>query len=131
FDQQHTLEWTISSTQGLAVFLSPSRLFALAAGVLIVLLLYRRISILGKLTVTIWLGVLAIIVWIIVDGFLHFSWAVAFQEPGRPRGFAAGLGEAMRLAMYSYLGYYSICYIGDEVRDPGRPIPRSIFLRAA
>jgi amino acid transporter len=36
----------------------------------------------------------------------------------------------MRLAMYSYLGYYSICYIGDEVRDPGRTIPRSIKLSA-
>jgi amino acid transporter len=36
----------------------------------------------------------------------------------------------MRLAMYSYLGYYSICYIGDEVRNPGRTIPRSILLSA-
>jgi amino acid transporter len=34
------------------------------------------------------------------------------------------------LAIYSYLGYYNICYIGDEVRDPGRTIPRSIVLSA-
>src|SRR5262249_12119331 len=34
------------------------------------------------------------------------------------------------LAMYSYLGYYSVCYIGDEVRDPGRTIPRAILLSA-
>jgi len=32
--------------------------------------------------------------------------------------------------MYSYLGYYNICYIGDEVRDPGKTIPRSILLSA-
>jgi amino acid transporter len=37
----------------------------------------------------------------------------------------------MILAMYSYLGYYNVCYIGDEVRDPGRTIPRSILISAA
>src|SRR5215469_6669142 len=36
----------------------------------------------------------------------------------------------MILAMYSYLGYYNICYIGDEVRNPGRTIPLSILLSA-
>jgi amino acid transporter len=36
----------------------------------------------------------------------------------------------MILAMYSYLGYYNICYIGDEVRNPGQTIPRSILLSA-
>ena len=38
------------------------------------------------------------------------------------------LGAAMILAMYSYLGYYTVCYIGDEVRDLGRTIPRSIVI---
>src|SRR5439155_22090886 len=41
-----------------------------------------------------------------------------------------GLGGAMILAMYSYLGYYNVCYIGDEVRDPGRTVPRAILLSA-
>jgi amino acid transporter len=36
----------------------------------------------------------------------------------------------MILAMYSYLGYYNICYIGDEVRNPAKTIPRSILLSA-
>src|SRR5439155_21595201 len=30
--------------------------------------------------------------------------------------------------IYDYLGYYDVCYIGDEVRDPGRVIPRSILI---
>src|SRR5262249_32478332 len=30
----------------------------------------------------------------------------------------------------SYLGYYNVCYIGDEVRDPGRTIPRAIIWSA-
>jgi amino acid transporter len=36
----------------------------------------------------------------------------------------------MILAIYSYLGYYNVCYIGDEVRDPGRTIPRAIIWSA-
>jgi amino acid transporter len=32
------------------------------------------------------------------------------------------------VGIYDYLGYYNICYIGDEVRDPGRVIPRSILI---
>ena len=34
----------------------------------------------------------------------------------------------MVLAVYAYLGYYNVCYLGGEVRDPGRNIPRSILL---
>jgi amino acid transporter len=34
----------------------------------------------------------------------------------------------MRIGIYDYLGYYNICHIGDEVRDPGRTIPRSIII---
>jgi amino acid transporter len=36
----------------------------------------------------------------------------------------------MTLALYSYLGYYNVCYLGDEVRDPGRTIPRAILISA-
>jgi amino acid transporter len=39
-----------------------------------------------------------------------------------------GLGAAARVGVYDYLGYYDICYIGDEVANPGRVIPRSILL---
>ena len=44
-----------------------------------------------------------------------------------PCGFLLGLGAASRVGIYDYLGYYDICYIGDEVKDPGRVIPRSIL----
>src|SRR5207253_4424713 len=78
------------------------------------------------------IGVLASIAWILIEGLIHFQPAVAF-EPPRPEDWEgkslwAGLGATMILAMYSYLGYYNVCYIGDEVRDPGRTIPRSILV---
>jgi amino acid transporter len=46
-------------------------------------------------------------------------------------GFFLGLGAAARIGIYDYLGYYDICYIGDEVHDPGRVIPRSILISTA
>jgi amino acid transporter len=138
FDAAHLVRFVlwkdIAPGSDLAMALSPSRGVALLLGCLLVVLLYRRITILGRLTVTFWLGVLAVIGWILVEGALHFDRAVAFKftdgAASLPANFATGLGGAMRLAMYSYLGYYSVCYIGDEVRDPGRTIPRSILLSA-
>src|SRR5947208_3270932 len=33
----------------------------------------------------------------------------------------------MLIAMYDFMGYYDICYVGGEVREPARVIPRSIL----
>src|SRR5260370_1095613 len=83
----------------------------------------RRGAGLGRRTVAVGLGVLAVIGWIIVEGLLHADLATALDFSGAaghwPDGFAAGLGQAMILAMYSSLGYYNVCYVGDEVREPG------------
>jgi amino acid transporter len=110
---------------------SPARLGCLVIGVIILVLLYRRVTVLGRLTVLLWLGVLGAIAWICIEGFLHFDAARAFDfDAKRPDNIGLALGETMILALYSYLGYYNICYIGEEVRDPGRTIPRAIVLSA-
>src|SRR5262249_53594737 len=44
------------------------------------------------------------------------------------RGFFNGLGAAMLIAAYDYWGYYNVCFLGDEVKDPGRNIPRALLL---
>ena len=62
FNDAHLHEAVLWSAEEVSIAISPSRLFALAVGVLIIVLLYRRIAILGRLTVTIWLGVLGVIV---------------------------------------------------------------------
>jgi amino acid transporter len=38
------------------------------------------------------------------------------------------LGAATSVGIYDYLGYYDICYMGGEARNPGKVIPRSIVL---
>src|SRR5262249_23628156 len=134
FNKAATWQLVLWEEQKLGISVNPAKAIALAIGVLILVLLYRRITTLGRLTVVLWVGVLGIIAWVIVDGLLHFAPAKAFDfwgaAAGWPDDFAVGLGGAMLLAMYSYLGYYNICYVGDEVRDPGRTIPRAIILSA-
>ena len=39
-----------------------------------------------------------------------------------------GLGAAMSVAVYDYLGYYNICHLGDEVRTPEKTIPRAVLI---
>ena len=114
--------------------LTSGHVFLVAAGVglLNVVLLYRRIEAIGTLTVSLWLGTLLTTGAVIASGALHFDAARAFDFPPGAFdfsiGFLLGLGAASRVGIYDYLGYYDICYIGDEVKDPGRVIPRSILI---
>jgi basic amino acid/polyamine antiporter, APA family len=114
--------------------LTSGGVFALAAGVgvLNVVLLYRRIEAIGTLTVSLWIGTLLTTLAVVVSGALHFDAARAFDFPpgafNFSLGFLLGLGTASRVGIYDYLGYYDVCYIGDEVKDPGRVIPQSILI---
>src|ERR1700730_13005362 len=107
-------------------------LVAVAVGIVNIGLLYRRITSIGTITVSLWIGTLLTTFAVIATGALHFSAARAFDFPPGAFtfsvGFLFGLGAASRVGVYDYLGYYDICYIGDEVRDPGRTIPRSIII---
>ncbi|HEV9037760.1 MAG TPA: APC family permease [Puia sp.] len=100
--------------------------------VIIIALLYRNIRAIGKITVFLWAGVIITILLIIVAGFTHrtvpyscfpsanqslFSWA-----------FMTLVGQASVKTIYSFLGYYNVCHLGGEIKDPGRNIPRSIFI---
>jgi len=107
-------------------------LVAATIGVVNIVLLYRRITSIGKITVSLWIGTLLTTLVVIVTGVMHFSAARAFDFPPHAfsfsLGFLFGLGAASRIGVYDYLGYYDVCYIGDEVKDPGRTIPRSIII---
>lgn len=100
--------------------------------ILITALLYRNIRAIGKISVLLWAGVIITIVWIIVSGLthqrVHYS---PFPDAGGPLfsgAFALLVGQASVKTIYSYLGYYNVCHLGGEIRDPGRNIPRSIFI---
>jgi fructoselysine transporter len=107
---------------------------ALSGGLVIflVILLYRRITTIGKISVLLWVGVVGTMLWLIWGGMRHFNARLAFDFP--PGAFDiswlwfAGLGSAMVNTIYSYWGYYNICHLGAEIREPEKNIPRGIFL---
>jgi amino acid transporter len=105
---------------------------AAAVALLATLLLYRRINFIARATVTLWLGMIVTVAWIIASGLLNFDPGLAFDFPAGAfslnQSFFIGLGGAMLIAMYDFLGYYDVCYIGDEVKNPARVIPKAIIL---
>lgn len=104
---------------------------AAGVGAVALAVLYRRITTLSKVIVTLWIGTILTMGTILILGFPHFDPKLAFSFPtgafSFTWGFFLGLGNSMLIAMYDYLGYYDVCYIGDEVREPARVIPRSIL----
>ena len=107
-------------------------LLATGMGLAAIWLLYRKTDAIAKIAVSLWIGTLLTTAAVIVTGALHFDRRLAFDFPpgafhlsGK---FLLGLGAACRFGMYDYLGYYDICYIGDEVKNPGKVIPRSIII---
>ena len=108
------------------------KIIVVIVGVLNIALLYRQIKHIGRITVSLWIGTLITSAAVIGTGIMHFNPNIAFDfPPGSFKfsmGFLLGLGAASRVGVYDYLGYYDICYIGEEVRNPGRTIPRSIII---
>src|SRR5262249_51651388 len=72
------------------------------------------------------------VAWVIAAGLRRFDATMAFELPpgaiALDRTFLLGLGAVLGLAMYNYLGYYQVCYLGDEVADASRTLPRSMIL---
>jgi amino acid transporter len=114
---------------------TPGTAVAIAVCVLAMILLYRKITAVGKLMGILWICVLATVAWIVFAGLTHFNAAQAFDSPPGAftlsRKFFIGLGGAMLISTYDYWGYYNVCFLGDEIKDPGRNIPRALLLSIA
>ncbi len=111
-----------------------TRWLAVLAVIAITLSLCQRIKSIGWLSLVFCGGTLVTVLTIIVAGLANFDASLltfpqnAFVLDGK---FATGLGGAMLIAIYDYLGYYNVCNLGDEVREPQRTIPRAVILSVA
>jgi len=114
------------------VVVMPGTFVAIAAVVAAVLLLYRKITAIGWISRLLWICVMGTVFWIIFAGLTHFNAERAFSFPPGAFQFSheffLGLGAAMLVATYDYWGYYNICFLGGEVKYPGRTIPRALLL---
>jgi amino acid transporter len=107
--------------------------FAAAASCLLVMmLLYRNLSSVTRLAWVLFVGVMAAIAGVIISGFAHASATGGWHMPPSPALSVplaiGGLAHATLIATYDYWGYYNICFLGSEVRQPERTIPRAILL---
>jgi amino acid transporter len=120
-----------TSFLGIPVVLSGQTLIAMSACAVAMIVLRRSIFAIGRIAR--WLGVAVgfTLVLLIVVGFTHFSPHLAFDFPAGAfhlnSAFFVGLGAGMLISAYDYWGYYGVCFLGAEVRDPERTIPRAVL----
>jgi len=118
--------------QAPAILANYTRIVASILIVIAVVLLYRRITAIGKISTLVWVIVIGTIFWLIWGGVTHFHAEYIYPFPRNAWSFSwiffAGLGQASVQAVYSYLGYYNVCNLGGEMKEPEKNIPRAIFL---
>jgi len=99
---------------------------------LVFILLYRKIETIGKISVVMGTIVVLTIIWIIISGLLNQQHPVKLIPTGKESFFTyafwAAVGQASVKTVYAYLGYYNVCHLGGEIKNPGKNIPRSIFI---
>ncbi len=123
--------WGTFRFLGVPVVLSGGTLLAMGVCALAAAALHREVSSLGRVVQALGAAVLVALIAVIVTGFTHFHAALAFSFPpgafhldGR---FVTGLGTGLLISSYDYWGYYNVCFLGAEVREPRRAIPRAVL----
>ena len=119
---------------GYLVHLDPwqQKMISGAVIILITFLLYRKIDSIGKIGILLWSGVLLTMGWVIIGGIAHGNFLQPLRDInatfswGQLASFV--FGQACIKSVYSYLGYYNVCHLGGEIKNPGKNIPRSMFI---
>jgi len=108
------------------------KLAASGIAVIVMISLYRKIHDVARLMLILWITTLATTGWVIVTGLTHLNLHMAFSfPPGAFHlnwAFLIGLGNGTIVVIYNYLGYYQVCYLGDEVKRPERTIPFAVII---
>ena len=108
------------------------KLLAASITAVAMLALYRKIQDIARLMLVLWIDMLVTAAWVIFTGMTHMHAKLLFDFPpgawqiGLP--FMLGLGNGTMLAMFNFLGYYQICYLGDEVKEPERVVPWGVIV---
>src|SRR5450432_342612 len=103
--------------------------------VLIIILLYRKIEAIGKISMFLWSGVIVTMFWIIGGGIAQGNFLAPIKNINSglsiDYAFVTAIGYAGVKSIYSYLGYYNVCHLGSEIKNPSKNIPRSMFISIA
>ncbi|NWG12831.1 MAG: APC family permease [Acidobacteria bacterium] len=103
---------------------------AAGIGVFLIWALYRKITDIAKIMLGLWITMIVTTGWVILTGIFAFDAKLAFDLPPDAfrfnLNFLQGLGQGTANVLYLFLGYYQVCYLGAEIKDPGRTIPRAV-----
>jgi amino acid transporter len=106
------------------------KLTAAGVGIVLIFSLYRKIADIARIMMVLWVTMLVTTGWVILSGALNFHASMAFDLPADAfrlnLPFLQGLGKGTANVLYLFLGYDQVCYLGAEVREPGRTIPRAV-----
>lgn len=107
--------------------------------IVVVFLLYRKILHVSRIGLVLSVVVVGLLVWTIVTGAIAYDPRIMEANSHMP----ARLGEFNTMAfwflagsytsrtLYAYLGYYNVCNLGSEIKNPSKNIPRSIVISIA
>ncbi|KAK1186426.1 APC family permease [Streptomyces sp. NBS 14/10] len=104
---------------------------AVLLGVAVIFAIYRKVDSVKRITMVLWIVMLLAVAFTIGASFTDFHANLAFEYPPGAFGFTSffsGLGSGLIIAVYDYLGYNTTAYMGEELKEPGRVIPRSIII---
>ena len=106
-------------------------LIGLGVVALVVVLLWRRIESIGRITVVMWAVMILAVLALIIASYSHFHAAQAFDWPAHAiqlthSSFWIAFASGLTIGSYDYLGYNTASYTGAEIKDPGRVMPRAI-----
>ena len=107
-------------------------LVAAGACLIVIGLLYRNVSVVTRVAWVLTGGVLATILAVILAGWTHMQPSLLHMPPIHfGPGFFEGLALATLITTYDYWGYYNVCFLGGEIRNPSKTIPRAILISIA
>ncbi|MFF7176610.1 MULTISPECIES: APC family permease [Streptomyces] len=107
-------------------------LIGLGVIALVVVLLWRGIEHIARITAVMWAVMITSVLLVIVAAATDFSAHLAFTYPAHAfdlgsNTFWIGFAGGLTIGIYDYLGYNTTAYMGAEIKDPGRNLPRSII----
>ena len=99
----------------------------------IIVMLWRKIESIAKLSIVLWVVMLVSIGALILAALSNFHADLAFSFPDGAfnlgdSSFWFGLAGGLTIGIYDYLGYNTSAYLAGEVEQPGKVIPKSIIL---
>lgn len=105
----------------------------------VVAMLYRRILDVSRIGIALSVVVVGLLIWTIVTGAIAYDDSVLRANsliPSRLGDFNTIafwfiVGNYTSKTLYAYLGYYNVCNLGSEIKNPSKNIPRSIIISIA